>query len=162
MATQAPRAYKGVAKMIVYAGNGKPNPKMGQALGPLGLNMMQFCKDFNDRTSQFRNDVPLRVVLKAYTDRTYTFIVKPPPTSWLLKRCAMNTQGSNLAKKRYNMEVGVKYIYEIAKLKQSLDPHLKRHNLYGLCRMIMAQADNMGVRVVGETVHPTPIATKKI
>ena len=111
-----PRIYKGIAKIIVYAGNGKPNPKMGQALGPLGLNMMQFCKEFNERTTGLRNDVPCRVMLKAYTDRTFSFIVKPPPTSWFLKRCASISAGSNLARKRYFGYVGAKYIYEIAKI----------------------------------------------
>ena len=95
-----PRIYKGIAKLVVYAGNGKPNPKMGQALGPLGLNMMQFCKEFNERTSALRTDVPCRVQLKAYTDRSFTFIIKPPPTSWFLKRCASITQGTHIAKKK--------------------------------------------------------------
>jgi len=157
-----PKIYKGIAKMIVYAGNGKPNPKMGQALGPLGLNMMQFCKEFNERTSGLRTDVPCRVLLKAYTDRTFTFIVKPPPTSWFLKRCATVNAGTNLAQKRFHGIVGTKYIYEIAKLKKKIDPDFRKHNILGICRMIIAQAHNMGIMIEEETPEPIPIMTKKI
>jgi large subunit ribosomal protein L11 len=162
MATTAPRAYKGVAKLIVYAGSGKPNPKMGQALGPLGLNMMSFCKDFNEKTQKLRNDIPLRVVLKAYTDRTYNYVVKPPPTSWFLKRCAMVSIGTNYPKKRNVGVIGIKYVYEIAKIKKSMDPHLRGHNVIGLCKMIMAQAENMGILIVDETLPPEPTIPKKI
>ena len=162
MSATPPRVYKGIAKLIVYAGNGKPNPKMGQALGPLGLNMMQFCKEFNERTSSLRTDVPCRVLLKAYTDRSFTFIVKPPPTSWFLKRCANVTQGSHLPGKRHMGIVGAKYIYEMAKLKQSFDPDFRNHNIYGICRMIIAQANNMGIWIEEDTAEPTPLMTKKI
>src|SRR3954470_16399456 len=100
MAQVMPRMYKGMAKLIAYAGSAKPNPRMGQALGPLGLNMMQVCKEFNERTGQFRPDFPMRIVLKAFTDRSYQFVVKPPPTSWFLKRCAVVPMGVNTARKR--------------------------------------------------------------
>ena len=157
-----PRMYKGMAKLMAYAGNAKPNPKMGQALGPLGLNMMQVCKDFNDKTGKFRQDLPLRIVLKAYTDRTYSFIVKPPPTSWFLKRCAMVPMGTGTPGKRIVGHVGVKYIYEIAKIKMALDPDFRFHNLPGVCKMIVAQAWNMGIRVVDETPPVQPTIPKKI
>jgi large subunit ribosomal protein L11 len=149
--------YKGMAKLIAYAGNAKPNPKMGQALGPLGLNMMQVCKEFNERTGKFRADLPLRLILKAYTDRTYSFIVKPPPTSWFLKRCAMVPVGTSTARRRVVGHVGCKYIYEIAKIKMAMDPDFRYHSVIGVCKMIIAQAGNMGIRVVQETptVHPT-------
>jgi large subunit ribosomal protein L11 len=156
------KMYKGCAKLIAYAGNAKPNPKMGQALGPLGLNMMQICKEFNERTSHLRNDMPMRIVLKAYTDRSYNFVVKPPPTSWFLKRCAMVPVGTEYAQKRFFTAVGVKYIYEIAKVKKDLDPDLKNVNLYGICMMIMAQAYNMGIYVDKEQPHPDPIMPKRI
>jgi large subunit ribosomal protein L11 len=157
-----PKMYKGIAKIIAYAGNAKPNPRMGQALGPLGLNMMQVCKEFNEKTAQFRPDVPLRIVLKAYTDRTYNFIIKPPPTSWFLKRCAMVPFGTHSARRKYVGQIGCKYIYEIAKIKVSLDPHFRKHNILGVCKMIIAQANNMGISVVENTPNVQPIMTKKI
>ena len=160
--TNGVKMYKVCAKLLAYAGAAKPNPKMGQALGPLGLNMMQICKEFNERTSNLRNDMPMRIVLKAYTDRSYEFVVKPPPTSWFLKRCAMIPYGSDLGRRDFVGAVGVKYIYEIAKIKREFDPDLKKHNLYGICLMIMAQAENMGIEIVHEQPHPDPIVTKRI
>lgn len=59
---------------------------MGQSLGPLGINMMKFCEEFNQVTGHIRGDVPLKVKLTAFTDRTFKFIVKPPETSWFLKK----------------------------------------------------------------------------
>lgn len=161
-ATVTPRMYKGMAKLIAYAGNAKPNPKMGQALGPLGLNMMQVCKEFNEKTGRFRQDLPMRIILKAYTDRTYTFVVKPPPTSWFLKRCAMVPIGTSTARRRVVGHVGCKYIYEIAKIKIALDPDFRYHNVLGVCKMIIAQASNMGISVKEETPEVQPIITKKI
>ncbi len=162
MATQGTRMYKGIAKLILYAGNAKPSPKMGQALGPLGLNMMQVCKEFNEKTAVYRDDVPLRMVLKAYTDRTYTFVVKPPPTSWFIKRCAMVPVGTGEARRYYVGVIGAKYIYEIAKMKIAMDPDFKRQNVLGVCKMIIAQAGNMGFQVAEETKPAMPIITKKI
>jgi len=59
---------------------------MGQSLGPLGINMMQFCKEFNATTAQFRTDVPLRVQVVAFADRTFKFQIKPPETSWFIRK----------------------------------------------------------------------------
>lgn len=158
----AARKYKGVAKFVAYAGSAKPNPKLGQALGPLGLNMMQVCKEFNEVTSSMRTDMPMRIRLKAYTDRTYNFVVKPPPTSWFIKRCAMVPYGSDIPRKKFIGELGVKYVYEIAKIKKEVDPDFKTHNLAGICKMIIAQANNMGISVVEDTPPVVPILTKKI
>lgn len=153
---------KGTSRIILYAGSAKPSPKMGQSLGPLGLNMMQFCKEFNDKTIRYRTDLPVRVCLKAYTDRTYDFIVKPAPTSWYLKRCANTDVGSPYAGRHFPFIISVKYIYEIAKIKKEIDPTLKNTDLYGLCKMIIAQAQNMGFYIVEDSVNPDPIITKKI
>jgi large subunit ribosomal protein L11 len=159
---QGPKMYKGMAKLLAYAGSAKPNPKMGQALGPLGLNMMQVCKEFNERTAKYRTDVPMRIILKAFTDRSYNFVVKPPPTSWFLKRASMASSGTGMARRQIVGQIGCKYIYEIAKIKQALDPTFRRHNIMGICKMIIAQANNMGIIVVAETTSPSPIITKKI
>ena len=153
---------KGTSRLILYAGVAKPSPKMGQSLGPLGLNMMQFCKEFNDLTGHYRQDVPLRIILKAYIDRTFTFVIKPAPTSWYLKRCAMLESGTPYARRKFPGVVGIKYIYEIAKLKQEMDPNLKNTNLHGLCKMIIAQAENMGIKIERESLPPDPMIPKKI
>ncbi len=71
-------AYRATINLRVLAGVAKPNPKMGQALGPLGINMVKFCEEFNKITGHIRGDVPLKVRLTTYTDRTFKFILKPP------------------------------------------------------------------------------------
>lgn len=103
-------------RLLVYAGNAKPNPKMGQALGPLGINMAAFCKDFNALTTQYNPDVLLRVKLNAYTDRTYKYIIKPPPTTWFIKKAiGKGTFSGNKIVRSGRLDI--KYVYEIAKIK---------------------------------------------
>ena len=74
-------------KLRVPAGNARPGPAIGQSLGPLGINMAEFCKQFNDRSQQiYEKDVPLSVRLTALSDRTFTFDIRSPPTSYLIKK----------------------------------------------------------------------------
>ena len=152
---------KGTTRLIMYAGVSKPNPKLGQALGPLGLNMMQFCKEFNDKTNGFRPDVPLRVQLKAYSDRTYEYQVKPPPTSWYIKRLGTMPHGVDQPGEEVFTGIGVKYIYELAKIKKEFDPHCKHHSLIGLCKMIIGQAESMGFICVNDMEVPKPTTPAK-
>ena len=127
-------AYKASVRIYCIAGNAKPSPKIGQALGPLGLNMMQFCKEFNARTQDFNEDVPMRVLLKAYVDRSFTFEIKPPPTSYFIKKASGLEKGSQKPGHESAGRVSVKYIYEIAKIKQKVDDDLADHDLEGICQ----------------------------
>ena len=145
---------KATLRMLVYAGIAKPSPKLGQALGPYGVNMMQFCKEFNERTSMFKPEAPMRVKLKAYSDRSFKFVVKPPPTSWFLKRAAGVAKGSDSSKLYKVGKVGIKYIYEIAKIKIEADPDLQGIDIKHVCRMIISQADAMGLEVVEDVDLP--------
>lgn len=120
----------------MLAGIAKPSPKIGQALGPLGINMMQFCKvktivmqEFNVRTSMIRGDVPMKVRLTAYTDRTFKFIVKPPETSWFLHKASSMEKFTPLPGFANEGYVGIQYIYEVAKIKKQLDPDLHKVDL---------------------------------
>lgn len=145
--------------ILAYAGVAKPNPKMGQALGPLGINMMQFCKDFNSKTTQFTPDTPLRIKLQAFTDRTYKYIIKPPPTAWFIKK-AMGAEKLSGHRSTLAGQVSVKYIYEIAKIKKELDPDLKDIELEAICRMIAAQCKGMGVITVFDSDKPEIVKPK--
>jgi len=78
-------------RLLVGAGAAKPGPAIGQALGPLGLNMADFCKQFNEVTKTYEKDVPIPVELSAMSNRSFTFKVKTPPTSFLVKKCAKVT-----------------------------------------------------------------------
>jgi large subunit ribosomal protein L11 len=125
-------AYKATVRLFCLAGNAKPSPKIGQALGPLGVNMMNFCKEFNERTGEYHEDVPLRVQLKAYVDRTFTFEFKPPPSSWFIKKAAGIEKGSSTPGNKNVGKVSIKYLYELAKVKQEMDPAMKTHQLEGI------------------------------
>ena len=150
-------AYKARVRIYCMAGSAKPSPKIGQALGPLGINMMQFCKEFNDRTQEFNTDVPMRVILKAYVDRSFKFTVKPPPTSYFIKKAAGMKKGSATPGHDSAGRVSVKYIYEIAKIKQKVDPDLADHDIEGICWMILGTCKSMGVDVVEDTMPPQPM-----
>ena len=117
-------AVKATVRLYCLAGVAKPSPKIGQALGPLGVNMMQFCKEFNERTTKYREDVPMRVSLTAFTDRSFKFIVKPPPTSYFIKKAASLEKGASMSQQLNVGKVSIKYLYEIAKLKKQVDPDL--------------------------------------
>ena len=139
------------------AGAAKPSPKIGQALGPLGVNMMQFCKEFNDRTGQYREDVPMRVKLTAFVDRSFTFIVKPPPTSWFIKKAAGLEKGAAEPHHQNVGQVSIKYLYEIAKVKREVDPELRTHDVESVLKMVLGTCQSMGIDVVEDTFPPKPI-----
>ena len=102
-------------RLIVPAGAAKPGPAIGQALGPLGLNMMDFCKAFNADTTKYVKDTPMRVTLSAYNNRTFTFEVKAPRSSYFIKKCAGVEKGSSRPVHEVIGSVHVKDLYEIAK-----------------------------------------------
>lgn len=83
--------------------------------------------------------------------------MKPPPTSWFIKRAAGLQKGSDKPGQNSAGRVGIKYLYEIAKVKQEVDPHLRQHDIEGICRMIMGTAKSMGLQVVEDTTPPEPL-----
>ena len=150
-------ALKATVRIYCLAGVAKPSPKIGQALGPLGVNMMQFCKEFNERSGSFKEDTPMRVKLKAYVDRSFKFVIKPPPTSWFIKKAASQLNGSPEPGQGNTARVSVKYLYEIAKIKQEVDPDLKTHDVEGVMRMVIGTTRSMGFDIVEDTFPPAPI-----
>ncbi len=150
-------AYKAAVRIYCYAGVAKPSPKIGQALGPLGINMMQFCKEFNERTGQYNPDIPMRVCLSAYMDRSFKFVVKPPPTSWFIKKAASSPKGSDKPGQNIAARVSIKYLYEIAKIKHEVDPGLIQHDVEGITKMVIGTARSMGFQIVEDTMPPEPV-----
>jgi len=136
-----------VVRLRVGAGSAKPGPAIGQALGPLGLNMAEFCKQFNEATKNYEKDIPVPVILSAFSNRTFTFVIKTPPTTWFLKRCAGVEKCSARPGHVSAGKIHVKQIYEIALMKQQ-DQHLKDIELSALCRTIAGSALSMGLEVV--------------
>lgn len=152
---------KGRTRLIMYAGVSKPNPKLGQALGPLGMNMMQFCKEFNEKTNHIRVDIPMRVLLKAFDDRTYEYTIKPPNTSWYLKRLGEAPIGSFAPKLRIFNSISTKYLLELAKLKKEFDADMKDQPLKGIVKQIMVQAEGMGFYIDNKSEVPEIITPVK-
>lgn len=146
-------SFIGRAKLRILAGQAKPSPAIGQALGPLGLNMMEFCKAFNAATQQYNTDVPIPVELVAFSNRTFKFNTKTPPTTWLLKRVAAVRQGARKPGLEWVGEVSVKEVYEIANLK-SQDNALRTQSLERIAKQVVATAGSMGLRVVHEVRPP--------
>jgi len=145
-------------RLRVGAGAAKPGPAIGQALGPLGINMAEFCKQFNDKTKTFEKDTPIPVELSAFSNRTFTFVCKTPPTSWFLKRCAGIESGAARTGHEIVGEVHVKQIYEIAKVKQQ-DEHMKSLSLESISRSIVGSCRTMGLRVVNDASSAAPEGT---
>lgn len=145
-------------RLTVGAGAAKPGPGIGQALGPLGLNMAEFCKQFNEETKDYVKDVPVPVQLKAYSNRTFKFTCKTPPTSWMLKQCAGIKKGASRPAHETAGKVHVKQIYEIARIKKR-QKSMSRLNLNNICRIVMGSAQSMGIEVVGgrETEEGEPV-----
>ena len=99
----------------------------------------------------------MRVLLKAYIDRSFTFVVKPPPTTWFIKKAAGLEKGSVKPGHEHGGRVSVKYLYEIAKIKQKADPLLLEHDPEGIMRMLMGTCKSMGIDVVEDTLPPSPV-----
>jgi large subunit ribosomal protein L11 len=141
-------AVKGSTRLLVLAGSAKPSPAIGQALGPLGVNMMEFCKDFNAKTATYKASCLMRVKLTAFEDRSFKFTILAPPTSWYLKRVTGITKGAASPGKETVATINVKALYEIAKSKQQFDPILANYELESLTKSIAASARSMGIKII--------------
>ncbi len=132
-------------KLQIPAGKATPAPPVGTALGPHGINIMEFCKAYNERTaSQVGMIVPVEITI--YSDRSFTFVTKTPPASVLLKKAAGLEVGSPEPSKKKVGRVTRAQVEEIARLKM---PDLNTTSLEAAVRMIEGTARSMGIEVVG-------------
>lgn len=138
-----------IIRLVVNAGQAKPAPPVGPALGQHRLNLMAFCKDFNARTQHIKSDVPMSVMVTAYKDNSFDFKIKSPSTSYFLKKAAGLQSGSGNAGHRIAGVVTPKHVYEIAKIKQA-DPDSQYMSLESISKSIMGTARSMGIEVKGE------------
>ena len=133
-------------KLQVKAGQANPSPPVGPALGQHGLNIMEFCKQFNAATQKLEQGMPIPVVITAYSDRSFTFITKTPPASILLKKAAGIDSGSKTPHTQKVGKVTRAQVEDIAKLKM---PDLTAASLDAAVRTIAGSARSMGVEVEG-------------
>lgn len=142
----ASRTVKQVLKFTIPANKAAPSPPVGPRLGQMGVNIMQFCKDFNAATAHYVDGTPLTTTVTAYSDRSASFKIRTPPVSYLLKKAAGVEKGSSSPREESVGTVNLKHIYEIAKIKQQ-DIHLQHLSLLALCKSIIASASSCGIQV---------------
>jgi large subunit ribosomal protein L11 len=131
-------------KLQIPGGEAKPSPPVGPALGQHGVNIMEFCKAFNAHT-QSQAGVIIPVLITIYQDRSFTFELKTPPASYLLKKAAGIEKGSKQPNRDKVAKLTRQQIEEIARLKM---PDLNAKDLEGAVRTIMGSAESLGIEVV--------------
>ena len=136
----------GLIKLQVPAGKANPSPPIGPALGQRGLNIMEFCKAFNAQTSKLEPGLPLPVVITAYADKSFTFILKTPPATVLIKKATKVDKGSARPHTDKVGKLTRAQAEEIAKAKM---PDLTAADLEAAIRTVAGSARSMGITVEG-------------
>jgi len=145
MAVKSRKKILGFIKLQIPAGKATPSPPVGPALGQKGLNIMEFCKAFNAATQKIEPGVPTPVVITAYEDKSFTFITKLPPVSYLIKEAAKIKSASKEPTKTIVGQITMAQVKEIAKMKM---PDLNCSTVEAAETMVAGQAKSMGVKVV--------------
>ncbi len=135
---------KGYIKLEIPAGQANPSPPVGPALGQRGLNIMEFCKAFNAATQNLEPGAPTPVIITAFEDRTFTFITKTPPASFLLKKAAKIKSGSGVPNKEKVGKVTKAQVREIAEIKLK---DMNAVDIEAAMMSIAGSARSMGIEV---------------
>ena len=133
-------------KLQVPAGQANPSPPVGPALGQHGVNIMEFCKQFNAATQSMDAGAPVPVTITVYNDRSFSYVMKTPPASYLLKKAAGLQKGSGEPNTKKVGKVTRDQLEEIAKTK---DPDLTAGDMDAAVRTIAGSARSMGLEVEG-------------
>ena len=134
----------GLIKLEIPAGQANPAPPVGPALGQHGVNMMDFCKQFNANTKDMASGLTIPVVITVYHDKTFSFVLKSPPAAVLLKRAAVIAKGSGEPNKAKVGTVSRAQVEDIAKQKME---DLNARDLDAACRIVEGTARSMGIEV---------------
>jgi len=134
-------------KLQIVAGQASPAPPVGPALGQHNVNIMDFVRQFNEKTGKMEEGTVIPVVISVFKDRTFKFITKTPPASYLLKKAAGIAKGSGEPNKEKVGKVTDKQIEEIAKAKM---PDLNAYSLDAAKKIIEGTAKNMGLEIICE------------
>ena len=136
---------EGYIKLQVPAGAANPSPPIGPALGQRGVNIMEFCKQFNAATQEIEKTTPLPTIITVYSDRSFTFVTKTPPASFLIKKAAGLKSGSKEPGKISAGKIKRSQLSEIAAVKMA---DLNAHDIDAATKIIEGSAIAMGLEVV--------------
>ena len=136
----------GQVKLQIPAGKANPAPPIGPALGQQGVNIMEFCKQFNAQTQKLEKGLPIPVIITVYSDRSFTFVMKTPPASVLIRKALGIEKGSGTPNSAKVGKISRKQLEEIAKAKT---PDLTAADLEAAMRTVAGTARSMGVDVEG-------------
>jgi large subunit ribosomal protein L11 len=137
---------QGYIKLQIPAGQANPSPPVGPALGQQGVNIMEFCKAFNAQTQSLEKGLPTPVIITVYSDRSFTFILKTPPASVLLRKALGIEKGSGTPNSAKVGKVTRKQLEDIAKIKMQ---DLNCYDLDAAVRLIAGSARSMGIETEG-------------
>jgi len=133
-----------LVKLQVLAGMANPSPPVGPALGQRGVNIMEFCKLFNSQTADMEKGLPTPVVITVYSDKTFTFIIKTPPASTLIKKLVGIKSGSGSSREKKIGTITKEQLMTIAKIKEK---DMTGSDLESISRCIAGTAKSMGLIV---------------
>ena len=136
----------GYIKLQIPAGKANPSPPVGTALGPRGLNIMEFCKQFNAATQSLEPGMPIPVVITCFSDRSFSFVTKTPPASYFLLKAAGIEKGSTTPGR--GGTVGKVTMAQIRKIAEQKMPDLNANDIAAAAQMIKGAARSMGLEVV--------------
>ena len=139
------KVVKTMIKLQIPAGSANPAPPVGPALGQHGVNIMDFCKQFNEKTRKLEQGVPIPVVITVFEDRTFTFITKMPPMAALIKKAAGLAKGSGEPNKTKVGKMTLKQVEEVAKQKLV---DLNTKDIKQAMEMVKGTARSMGVDII--------------
>jgi len=140
-----PKEIVGTIKLQIEAGQASPAPPVGPALGQHNVSIMDFVRQFNEKTRQMEEGTIVPVIITVFKDRSFTFILKTPPASYLLKKAAGIAKGSGEPNKEKVGQVTEKQIEEIAKMKM---PDLNAYTLESAKKIVEGTARNMGLEII--------------
>ncbi|KAG2497372.1 hypothetical protein HYH03_004530 [Edaphochlamys debaryana] len=145
--SSGPRTLATTIKLLVQAGAAKPAPPVGPALGQAGLNIMAWCKEFNAKTAGYKEGTMLRVKMRVYSDKTYDWDLKTPPSTWLIKKAAGLARGADKPGHEVAGVISLKHLYEIGLVKQRDSPNVP---LKSIVTALLHTCRSMGMRVVSK------------
>jgi len=142
----AKKEVKGMVKLVVPAKQANPAPPIGPALGAAGVNIAEFCKQFNDKTEGKEPGMPIPCIITVYTDRSFDFIMKLPPVSYFIKKALKLKSG---AKKPGTEVAGTISMAEVKKIAEQKMPDLNCSDLDAAANIVAGQCRSMGIKVEG-------------